>query len=167
MIKDSRPASPARPGAPPPADQLTEALEALASTAYDDGAVSEVIRPAAIVPENAARTILAELAMRDVRQDGHWLTDPACWRRFDIPFTGPLGDPGDAQLLGTIQLIYGTPTRYEITIYRASVTRHGAASGWSISALCDEALSYGALSLATCPRASLRPPPKAFRLNGA
>ena len=127
MIQNSPSGRPIRPGTPPPADE-DRGIEALASTAYNDGTITEVIRPAAIVPENAARAILAELAMRDVRQHGHWdrsrLLAPI---RPSFPW--PSGGPGRAQLLGTIQPIYCTPTRYEITIYRASVTRHGTASG--------------------------------------
>ena len=59
-------------------------------------------------------------------------------------------------------MAYGTPTRYEITIYRATVTRRGTELGWSVTNLCDEALGFGGLDLATCPRATLQAPPKPF-----
>ena len=129
---------------------------------YDDGVVTEVIRPAAVVPEEAARAILVELSLRDVLNDGEWVSDPSRWARYDQPWTGP-GDPGAAQLVGTIQVAYGTPTRYEITVYRATITRYGTEQGWTVERLCDEALGFGGLDLATCPRASLKPPPKPFR----
>ena len=67
------------------------------------------------------------------------------------------------EVLGTMQVAYGTPTRYEITIYRATITRLGQEHGWSVVALCDEALGYGGLDLMSCPRADLAPPPKPFR----
>ena len=128
---------------------------------YDEGVVTEVIRPAAIVPEESARAVLVELALRDVQNAGLWLSDPSRWARYDGPWEGP-GQPGESQLIGTIQVAYGTPTRYEITIYRATITRRGTQLGWTVSKLCDEALGFGGLDLATCPRASLTSPPKPF-----
>lgn len=140
-------------------------IELVISEAFGDGAVTEVIRPAAIVPEDAARIILIELAMRDVRLGGHWWAEPASWRRYSKPWDGPNRTEGSSELLGSIQIAYGTPTRYEITIFRVSVTRAGEAAGVTVASLCDEALAYGELSLATCPRADLKPPPKPFRLT--
>lgn len=101
--------------------------------------------------------------MRDVLARGHWQTTPTLWRRYDRPFDGPDGTSGTAELLGTMPVAYGTPTRYEITIYRATITRLGQEHGWSVVALCDEALGYGGLDLTSCPRADLAPPPKPFR----
>jgi hypothetical protein len=71
--------------------------------------------------------------------------------------------PAASQWIGTLQVAYGTPTKYEITVYRATITRHGTEQGWTVSTLCDEALGFGGLELATCPGASLKPPPKPFR----
>lgn len=127
-----------------------------------EGAVTQVIRPAAIVPEVSARLILVELALRDVSNGGLWLSDPSRWARYDSPWSA-VGNPGLSRVVGTIQVAYGTPTRYEITIYRATVTARGQAAGWSVGSLCDEALALGGLDLANCPRASLAAPPKPFR----
>lgn len=146
-------------------DNHLDALELLAEQAYDEGAVTEVIRPAAIMPEAAARAVLGELALRDVRAGGRWLSNPTAWRRYDRPWNGPDGAVGSARLVGSIQVAYGTPTRYEITIFRATVTTLGADRNWTVTRLCDEALSFGGLSLATCPRADLRPPPQPFRMH--
>lgn len=129
---------------------------------YDEGAVTEVIRPSAIVPEESARATLAQLAARDVSIGGVWQSDPAKWNRYDSPFIAP-GVPGLAQLVGTIQVAYGTPTRYEITIYRVTITTRGFQLGWTVEALCNEALGFGGLSLDSCPRAQLTAPPKPFR----
>jgi hypothetical protein len=128
----------------------------------EDGAVTEVIRPAAVVPEEAARTILVELSLNSVFAGGLWHGQPSRWDRYDRPWPTPDG-PGAAELLGSIQVAYGTPTKYEITIYRVTVTRAGEADGWSVQSLCDEALSFGDLNLAMCPRAALATPPKPFR----
>ncbi|MBC3762946.1 hypothetical protein ACUN7V_05330 [Quadrisphaera oryzae] len=124
--------------------------------------VTEVIRPAAIVPEEAARTVLLELARRDVQNGGVWESEPTTWSRWDRPWS-PSGDVGGAQLLGSLHVAYGTPTRYEITIYRITVTVAGIDAGWTVESLCDEALGYGGLTLGGCPRAVLQAPPRPFR----
>ena len=141
----------------------TQALEQLLSEALDEGAVSEVIRPAAVLPEQAARTIGTELALADVRAGGVWQASTSEWNRFDRPFDGPDGTAGSSRLLGTLQIAHGTPTRYQITIYRATVTRYGREQGFTVESLCDDALRHGDLVLAACPRADLRPPPRPFR----
>ena len=136
-------------------------LEQLAAEAYDEGVVSEVLRPSAIVPENSARAVLVELALRDVQNHGLWLSQPSLWSRYDRPWLH--GEPGAAQLIGMIQVAYGTPTRYDITIYRVTLTPVGTSAGWTVTSLCDEALGFGGLDIATCPRADLAAPPKPFR----
>lgn len=138
-------------------------LELLLTEAYDDGVVTEVIRPSAIVPEDSARQVMMELALHDVRTGGHWWSEPTLWKRFDKPWDGADGGAGSAELLGTIQIAYGVPTRYEITIFRATITRVGGQHGMTVNGLCDEALRFGGLSLATCPRADLTAPPPVFR----
>jgi hypothetical protein len=136
--------------------------ELLMSQAYDEGVVTEVIRPAAIVPEESTRAVLVELALRDVQNGGVWQSEPSLWSRYDRPWEG-YGSPGGAELLGTIQVAYGTPTRYEITIYRVTVTKFGNEQGWTVTSICNEALEFGGLDLANCPRAVLSAPPKPFR----
>ena len=140
-------------------------LELLLTEAYDDGVVTEVIRPAAVLPEEAARRVLMELALHDVRIGGNWWSEPAVWRRYDHEWDAMDGSQGSAQLLGTIQIAYGVPTRYEITIFRATVTRTGGEHGMTVQGLCDEALLFGDLTLDTCPRADLTPPPVPFRFT--
>ncbi|MHB2023928.1 MAG: hypothetical protein ACYCO3_11445 [Mycobacteriales bacterium] len=130
----------------------------------DEGSVTEVIRPAAIIPEQAARTILMALALNDVRVGGYWDAEPSVWRRYDGPWEDG-GVPGNASLIGSIQIAYGVPTRYEITIFRSTVTRFGSDLGWTVTQLCDEALAYGGLTLENCPRADLQPPPAPFRFR--
>lgn len=136
--------------------------ELLVSEAYDDGVVSEVIRPAAVVPEESARAILVELALQDVLNGGVWRSEPSVWSRYDRPWNAH-GEPGDAELIGTIQVAYGTPTKYEITVYRVTVTRFGTEHGWTVENLSDDALKFGDLTLDDCPRAALAPPPRPFK----
>jgi hypothetical protein len=136
--------------------------EAFVSEMQDEGVVTEVIRPAAVVPEEAARTILMQLALRDLSLGGVWEAEPAQWRRYGAPDQDEAGE-SPPELAGTIQIAYGVPTRYEITIFRATVTRAGQQLGWTVESLCDEALAHGDLTLATCPRADLAPPPPPMR----
>lgn len=140
-------------------------LDQLVAETQDEGVITEVIRPAAVIPEEAARSVLMQLALRDVRIGGLWDVEPNVWRRFDEPWDVEAVDHGGSELMGTIQIAYGVPTRYEITLFRATITREGAAAGWTVEVLCDEALSLGGLTLASCPRADLAPPPRPFRMR--
>jgi hypothetical protein len=90
-------------------------LEELAAAAYEDGAITEVIRPAAVLPESAARVVLVELALRDVRNDGQWWSSPTMWRRYDRPWDDP-DTAGSSELIGSLQVTYGTPMKYAITV---------------------------------------------------
>ena len=143
--------------APDPTGPLPAAFTAGAL----DNDITEIIRPAAIVPEESARSILVELALRDATNGGLWSADPARWARYDMPWRTP-DDPGGARLIGTIQVAYATPTRYEITIYCATITAYASRLGWTVVSLCDAALSFGGLTLASCPRATMNQPPKPF-----
>ena len=139
-------------------------LELLRTELDDDGIITEVIRPAAIIPETAARIIVRELEARSPATGGVWTTSTRVWNRYESSDVDAQGEP-TSPLLGRMEVAYGTPTRYEITIYRATLTSIGTASGWTVESLCDEPLSFGGLRLATCPRASLRPPPRPFRFG--
>jgi hypothetical protein len=143
-------------------DVCVNPFEELAAAVYEDVAVTEVIRPSAVLPETAARSVLVELAMRDVRSGGVWASSPTLWQRYDRAWDMQ-HEPGDAELIGSLQVTYGTPTKYSITIYRATITQYGAAHGWTVEGLCDEALGYGGYTLAGCPRAELAAPPPPFR----
>jgi hypothetical protein len=135
--------------------------ELLVAGAYDEGVVTEVIRPAAIVPEESARAILVELALHDAANGGLWHAEPALWSRYDRPWDRSTADT--AELIGSLQVAYGTPTKYEITIYRVTVTRFGTEHGWTVESLTNAALVFGNLDLASCPRAALNDPPKPYR----
>ena len=130
--------------------------------AYDDELISQVIRPAAIVPEEAASAILIELSLRNVASGGLWLGEPSRWKRYDRPWAS-LNDPAGSELIGSIQVAYGTPTKYEITIYRVTITKTGEQHGWTVQSLSDEALAFAGLTLAGCPRALLTTPPAPYR----
>ena len=137
-------------------------FERLLSEAFDEAVTTEVIRPAAVLPEEAARLVLVELAQQDVTNGGFWRSEPSRWRRYDSPVQDDDDAPHETRLLGTLEVAYGTPTKYEITIFRATITQLGVEQGWTVERLCDEALSFGGFVLANCPRAELSPPPAKF-----
>jgi hypothetical protein len=114
-----------------------------------------VIRPSAVLTEKLAAKIMRELTDRDVAKGGVWSATPGLWQRYDRPWDGPGGTHGTAQLVGTIAAIYGSPSKYDITIYRVTVSDHGAKKGWSVDSLCDDALQHVDMTLATCPRVEL------------
>lgn len=153
------------PGPQREAEVALSPLELLRTELEDDGIVTEVIRPAAIIPETAARAIVRELESRSPAHGGVWTATTRVWNRYQAPGVDEHGQP-TSPLVGRMEVAYGTPTRYEITVYRATLTSVGTAAGWTVESLCDEPLSFGGLRLATCPRASLRPPPKPFRFGG-
>lgn len=136
-------------------------IDLIFSQALAEIAITQVIRPAAILPEVESRTVLGELSRRDARSNGMWNSTPSVWERFDRPWSHP-HSPGPAKLLGSMHIVYDSPLRYQITIYRAVITIHGHDQGWTVTGLCDEALGFAGLSLDTCPRASLTPPPPVF-----
>jgi hypothetical protein len=121
----------------------------------------KIIRPAAILPEYAAARIVTALSDNDVSRGGVWNASVSVWQLYDRPWSGIAGTRGEAQLVGTIAVVYDSPRRHQITIYKASVTDFGVAIGWQVESLCDAALAHAGLTLANCPRAHLAAPPAA------
>jgi hypothetical protein len=121
--------------------------------------LTRVIRPAAVVPAAAAASIVSALTSLDVSRGGVWNVTPTIWQRYSGPWDGLGATRGSAELVGSIAIAYETPIRHHITVYRATVTEVGLALGWTVDQLCDEALGYGGLTLASCPRAELAAPP--------
>jgi hypothetical protein len=128
--------------------------------------VSEVIRPAAILLEEHAVKLLAALAEQDVSRGGPWNASSSLWQRFDTPWNGPGGTRGTAQLVGSVAVQYDTPTRRALTIYKVTITPLGSSQGWDVSRLCDSALRFVGLTLASCPRGDLPMAPRADPFRG-
>ena len=118
-----------------------------------------IIRPAAVLDERAAASVLKELDRLDVSVQGLWSASSALWQRFDRPWDGPGGTRGSSTLVGSIAVMYDAPNRHQITIYKVTVTDAGRTAGWTVESVCDDALGWVGLSLATCPRAELAQPP--------
>jgi hypothetical protein len=131
-----------------------------------DVASQEVIRPAAILSEAAARQILHGLALDDVRSGGHWWARVGTWRRYHEPWPPGSQHPGDALPIGALSCVYDSPSRYCVTVFRVSMTSYGLSLGWTTASLCDDAFRHAALTLADCPRASMPLPPRPFHQVG-
>ncbi len=129
---------------------------------------TRVIRPAAVLSDAAARIVLTALEQLDVSQGGKWNVTPGVWQRFDKPWDGVAGSMGSAKLVGTIGVVFGSPTKYGVTIYRVTVTGHGVDTGWNVESLCDDALKHADLTLDRCPRADMAAAPAGdpFRRRG-
>jgi len=121
--------------------------------------LTKVIRPAAVVPEARAAAIIQQLESRDVARGGVWIVSTTLWQRYSGAWDGIGGTTGSAVLIGSIAVAYETPVRNHITIYRVTITEGGRDLGWTVEALCDEALGYGGLTLDACPRPDLMAPP--------
>lgn len=129
---------------------------------YDHAAVVEPIHPAAVLAEEPGHVVTMALTAVDVRHHGVWETSTGAWTRYDRPWPSA-HDMGDAQAVGAVHVTYGVPSRYDITLYRVSLTPHGVELGWTVEALVDEVLRPAYLSLETVPRAALKEAPKPFR----
>ena len=102
---------------------------------------TEVIRPAAVLPEEAAVRIVAALREGDVSRGSVWNATSSVWQRYDKPWDVLTGHRGESVVVGTICVVYDVPTRYHITVYRVTVTEAGLAQNWSVSSLCDDAFA--------------------------
>lgn len=120
---------------------------------------TSVIRPAAVLRTLEVERVLDALSRLDVADGGVWNVNPGVWQRYDKPWNGAGGMMGTAKLIGSIGAAYGSPTRYDITLYRVTLTDHGAELGWTVESICDDALGYAGLTLATCTRAEMHLPP--------
>ncbi|MEI6693954.1 MAG: hypothetical protein WCL12_04410 [Actinomycetes bacterium] len=127
--------------------------------AYVESEDIRIIRPAAVLDERLALTVVKELERLDVTLGGVWNATTSLWQRYDRPWDGLDGTRGSAELIGSIAVMYDTPARRQITIYKVTATEFGIASGWTVDGICDEALASAGITLATCPRADLTSPP--------
>lgn len=126
-----------------------------ASTYAARGEHSEVIRPAAVLESSIAARVVAWLRASDVSHDGVWNASASLWQRYDRPWDGPSGTRGTSSLIGSIAVMYDAPTRYEVTIYKVSITPVGVAANWTVTSLCEDALASTGLTLEVLPRTEL------------
>lgn len=120
-----------------------------------------VAEPSATLSVESAWTIVAALERDDVSAGGVWRAEPGRWHRFGAANSRRSG----LTLVGTITVLYDVPLRHNVTIHRATLTDAAVSGGWTVEALCDDALGHAGLSLQDCPQ--LEPttphPPDPFR----
>ena len=126
------------------------------------------VRPALVLPEREVRDLLAAATRSDVSRGGVFSAGPAGIQVWSGPWDGPNGQRGTAELLGSVDWSYDTPTRHYITVYRALVTATGAGAGLTTAEVLNQVLSLSgtrldldALSPATT--ATVPPPRDPFR----
>jgi hypothetical protein len=112
-----------------------------------------------VLDHRVAARLLTALERRDVGQGGVWVASASLWQRYDQPWNGGHGGRGDAKLVGSIGVMYDAPTRQQITMYRVTLTAAGHELGWTVEAICNDALSWVGLTLDSCPRAELATAP--------
>ncbi len=118
------------------------------------------IAPSLVLPEREVRDLLTAAARRDVAIGGMLSAGPAGIQVWSGPWDGPTGQRGSAQLMGSVDWSYDTPSRHYVTIYRALVTAAGATSGLTATAVLDRvlALSGTGLTLGTASTAAVSVP---------
>ena len=116
---------------------------------------SAAIRPAAVLPREAAAVARRTLEERDVSRGGVWNATGGVWQRYDRPWTGAAGSRGGAELIGSIGVIHDRPGPGEIALYKVTLTAVGRQLHFTEEALANEVLGYAGLSLATCVRAEI------------
>ncbi len=120
----------------------------------------EIIRPAAVLESRVATQVLNHLREQDVSLGGVWNASASVWQRYDQPWNGVGGTRGTSVLLGTVAVMYDTPVRHEVTIYRVTVTPAGQERSMTVELLCNDALQVAGLTLAACPRAEVSNMPR-------
>jgi hypothetical protein len=125
------------------------------------GKEDKILRPGAVLDNRNAARVTTELNRLDVSRGGTWNVGTSLWQRFDQPWNGIHGQRGTARLVGSIGVMYDSPARHQITLYRVTITHDGMQLGWTVDRLCDDALSWIGMTLASCPRADLGGAPKA------
>lgn len=124
------------------------------------GEQTRIIRPAAVLDARSAHQVLVELRRHDVAAGGLWNATSSLWQRYDHAWDGAGGTRGQAHLMGSVAVVYDSPHRHAITIYKVTITEQGVIQGWTVTTLCDEALAYAELTLDSCPRAAMVEPPR-------
>ena len=137
-------------------------LDTFTTELHDRVNLTEQILPAAVLAEEPGHVVIRALGAIDVRHNGVWDVSTGSWTRYDQPWRSA-GDPGEAVAVGAVHVTYGVPSRYDITLYRVSITAHGAELGWTVPTLVDEVLHPACLTLDTIPRAALKEAPRPFR----
>ena len=128
-------------------------------------ALASQVRPALVLAERQARSLLDAATANDVSRGGLFSTNPACIQVWDRPWDS-ITAPGEAVHLGSVDWSYDTPVKHYVTIYRAMVTDAGHANGETTLSVLGRVLSLTGIPLDGA-RVTLAAPPARdpFRRN--
>lgn len=110
-------------------------------------ALTSAVRPALVLPERAARALLAGAREADVGAGGSFAAGPAGIQVWSGPFDGPGGSRGNAEHLGSVDWTYDTPVKHWAMIYRAMVTDGGLARGETTTSILQRVLALAGLTV--------------------
>jgi hypothetical protein len=102
--------------------------------------VASQVRPAIVLPDREARTLLVAAEGADVSRGGCFSAGPAGVQVWSGPWDGPIGSHGSAEHLGSVDWSYDTPSRHYITVYRVLVTSKGIATGLTPAQVLQQVL---------------------------
>jgi len=117
------------------------------------------IRPAIVLPDREARTLLAAAEREDVSRGGCFSAGPAGVQVWSGPWNGAGGSHGTSEHLGSVDWSYDTPSRHYITVYRVLVTVTGVAAGYTSADVLKHVLDLAGLSAASEVALAMEPPP--------
>ena len=123
-------------------------------------AVQSQIRPALVLPEREARTLLAAATREDVSRGGVFSAGPAGIQLWSGEWDGPGGSHGSALHLGSVDWSYDTPARHYITVYRVLVTAAGAELGHTTESVLSRVMALGGLTSEGATLTMAVPPPR-------
>ena len=103
--------------------------------------VATQVRPAIVLPDREARSLLAAAGREDVGRSGRFSAGPAGVQVWSGPWNGLLGSRGSSEHFGSVDWSYDTPSRHWITVYRVLVTAQGVAAGETPQTVLDRVLA--------------------------
>ncbi|MDX6246501.1 MAG: hypothetical protein QOE76_4224 [Frankiales bacterium] len=137
-------------------------------TAVAVPALASHVRPALVLHEREARTLLETASRYDVSSGGCFSAGPAGIQVWTGPWDGPNGGHGGSVHLGSVDWSYDTPVRHYATVYRAMVTEAGVNCGETTTSVLARVLALSGLPLegsrVTMPQPPRRDPFRGHRL---
>jgi len=115
------------------------------------------VRPALVLAERQARSLLDAAAANDVTRGGLFSTSPACIQVWDRPWDSASA-AGESVHLGSVDWSYDTPVKHYVTIYRAMVTDAGHVNGETTLSVLGRVLALTGIPLDGA-RVTLAAPP--------
>ncbi|HVE75094.1 MAG TPA: hypothetical protein VNA30_08445 [Mycobacteriales bacterium] len=110
-------------------------------------AMQSQVRPALVLPDRHARSLLAAAGRQDIAHGGCFSAGPAGIQLWSGPWDGVGGSRGSAEHLGSVDWGWDTPVRHYVTIYRVVVTAAGVSAGETSDSVLQRVIDLGGLAL--------------------